>query len=271
MRIPRIFVVVACLIFQAAKSQYYFFNNRYYNSDILFEIGASAGLMNCLTDLGGNKGVGKKFLKDLNTRNFKPSFGGYFTMMYKDVFSLKLEAAFGSITAYDSILEKNRHTTFGRYERSLHFKTGIAEIGIGLEIHPLFFKIYEEVQAPAISPYLIAGVGIFSFNPIAELDGSWYFLHPLHLEGQGFDQYPDRKIYKLVQCCFPLGIGAKYELSALFNARIEFIYRVLTTDYLDDVSTGYIDPALFNQYLSPKQASIARQLSDRQGNKYRDM
>ena len=33
---------------------------------LLFEIGGSIGLMNCLTDIGGNKGLGKKSIKDIN-------------------------------------------------------------------------------------------------------------------------------------------------------------------------------------------------------------
>jgi len=37
----------------------------------------------------------------------------------------------------------------------------------------------------------------------------------------------------------------KYELSPLVNLRGEFVYRMLTTDYLDDVSTNYIDPTVY--------------------------
>jgi hypothetical protein len=37
----------------------------------------------------------------------------------------------------------------------------------------------------------------------------------------------------------------KYELSSIVNLRAEFVYRILTTDYLDDVSTNYIDPSYY--------------------------
>lgn len=59
------------------------------------------------------------------------------------------------------------------------------------------------------------------------------------------------------------GLGLRYQLSALINARIEFIQRKLFTDYLDDVSTTFIDPALFTNYLSPVKASIAQKLYNR--------
>ena len=34
-------------------------------------------------------------------------------------------------------------------------------------------------------------------------------------------------------------------MSPLVNLRGEFVYRLLTTDYLDDCSTDYIDPAAY--------------------------
>jgi hypothetical protein len=41
------------------------------------------------------------------------------------------------------------------------------------------------------------------------------------------------------------------------------LHRKLFTDYVDDVSTRYIDPALFANYLSPADAALARQLNYR--------
>jgi hypothetical protein len=38
------------------------------------------------------------------------------------------------------------------------------------------------------------------------------------------------------------------------------MHRKTFTDYMDDVSTTYIDNALFDKYLSPQQAQIANQL-----------
>ena len=49
-----------------ASAQYYFYNDSYYDSPVLFEVGGSLAIMNSLTDIGGKKGIGKKFIKDLN-------------------------------------------------------------------------------------------------------------------------------------------------------------------------------------------------------------
>ncbi|MEI2747687.1 MAG: hypothetical protein V9E88_02865 [Ferruginibacter sp.] len=56
-------------------------------------------------------------------------------------------------------------------------------------------------------------------------------------------------------------------MSSLVNLRGEFVYRILGTDYLDDVSTSYIDPNLFAANgLTGAQLNNALQLHDRQIN-----
>jgi hypothetical protein len=39
--------------------------------------------------------------------------------------------------------------------------------------------------------------------------------------------------------------------------------RITFTDYIDDISTTYIDPNLFYKYLSPQKAALAAQLYQR--------
>lgn len=245
------------------KAQYYYYNNNYYDNAVVLELGGSAGVMNCLTDLGGNKGIGKKFIKDLNWKNTKPALGIYLMGMYKNVVGLRLEGTFGTVTAYDSILKDVASSTFGRYERNLSFKSKIADFQLSFEVHPLYFKNYED-EPPRFSPYLVAGVGLFGFNPQAYLYGQWHDLHPLRTEGQGFAEYPGHSPYKLTQINFPVGLGIKYEINSFLNARLELVYRFLTTDYLDDVSTIYINPDLFANYLPSHLARLAVQLHDRQ-------
>src|SRR6185436_19258578 len=99
----------------------------------------------------------------------------------------------------DSILKAVASSTSGRYERNLSFKSRIAEVQLGFEVHPLFFKNYEDRDPPPFSPYLVVGVGYYSFDPQANLNGQWYAQHELRTEGQGFGEYPDRKPYKLSQ------------------------------------------------------------------------
>lgn len=255
-----------CACFLMALStiaQHYYYNEKYYSHDVVFEFGGSFGVMNSLTDLGGTKGIGKKFIKDLNLQVTKPSYSVYGIGMYRDFIGVRLEGTFGRIESYDSILKKKDPDLIGRYGRNLSFRSKITDVQLAIEVHPLFFKYHPENESPYWSPYIVAGIGYFSFNPQASLNGKWYDLYPLHLEGQGFAEYPDRKPYKLRQFNIPLGAGIKYELNSFINARLELVYRVLFTDYLDDVSTGYIDPALFVKYLQRPQAAIAQRLYSR--------
>ncbi len=244
-------------------AQDYFYNNDYYDKDFLFESGISLGAMNCLTDIGGRRGNGRTFLKDLNPENSRISGGIFLQFTYRYALGLRLELNAGSLMAYDSILKNDRSEASSRYQRNLHFKSPITELLMLGEVHPLrFFGMNRKPNI--VSPYLIAGTGIFHFDPRTSLNGEWIALHDLCTEGQGFPEYPDRQPYRLTQLNFPLGIGLKVECSAMLNIRLELLHRITQTDYLDDVSTRYIDPTLFKQYLSPEQAGIALLLYNRQ-------
>lgn len=258
---------------KSASAQYYFYNDEYYDSPVLFEVGASIGAMNCLTDLGGKKGIGKRFIKDLNTGYTSACGGVFFNAIYKNAIGLRLEATFGKVSADDKVLDKVDIADIAktRYNRNLSFKSSITEFSLVTELHPLFIFINwqeRESDPPRYSPYLLAGVGYYSFNPQTQNKaGKWVDLQPLSTEGQGLKEYPDRQVYKLKQMNIPLGLGIKYELSSVLNIRGEYVYRVLRTDYLDDLSTTYVDPAVYSAYFTGAKLSNAIELSDRQINR----
>ena len=43
----------------------------------------------------------------------------------------------------------------------------------------------------------------------------------------------------------PFGVGLKYSLNERLNIGFEIVHRFTNTDYLDDVSTTYVDPSVF--------------------------
>jgi hypothetical protein len=257
---------VFCGLANKSAAQYYFYDNNYYDNPVVYELGVSAGVMNCLTDLGGKKGIGKRFIKDLNVGNTQLAGSIFVNAIYKNAVALRLEGTFGQVKAYDSILKDVQASTQGRYDRNLSFRSNISEFMVAAEVHPLFiFKKYDENTEPSrYSPYIVGGIGFFSFNPQAKLQNKWVDLQPLSTEGQGFGEYPNRKPYKLQQLCIPVGAGVKYELSPMFNVRAECVYRILQTDYLDDVSTTYIDPTLYSNYFTGSRLTNALLLNDRQ-------
>ena len=259
-----LFFLVTC-VSKNTNAQFYFYDKNYYDNPVVYELGGSIGMMNCLTDLGGSKGVGKKFIKDINLGNTQFAGSVYFSAIFKSAIAIRVEGTFGQVKAYDSILKNVKATTFGRYERNLSFRSNITEIMTAIEIHPLLFKRNSEVvDLPKISPYLMAGIGYFSFNPQAKLLNKWVDLQPLSTEGQGFAEYPNKKPYSLHQICIPIGTGIRYELSSSLNLRAEFVYRILSTDYLDDVSNSYADPNLYANYFTGTKLNNALLLADRQ-------
>jgi len=258
---------LACLfcISYPAYSQYYFYDDKYYDNDLVLDFGGSGGAMNSLTDLGGRKGKGKEGIKDFNIKNTQLCGSFFITAIYKYDVAIRLEGTFGQVKAYDSILKAVAPTTGQRYERNLSFRSSIAEVMLAAEFYPvLIFSPFNQDKFPSLlQPYVLGGIGYFHFNPQTKLNNNWIDLQPLHTEGQGFKEYPDRKIYSLNQICVPLGIGAKYEATSFLNLRLELVWRIISTDYLDDVSSRYIDPVYFPAYLNGTKLSQALLLNDR--------
>ena len=131
--------------------------------------------MNCLTDIGGNKGIGKKFVKDLNLG--KTHLAGSFslTAMYNYMlWSLRLEATFGTVSAEDKVLKKVKSFYCRPIRKKLKFQIQNHRFyAWSSEIHPLYilnsYSQDDEKEPPLFSPYLLAGVGFFSFKPQAKL------------------------------------------------------------------------------------------------------
>jgi hypothetical protein len=142
------------------------------------------------------------------------------------------------------------------------------------EFYPTVFLEEDPEDVTArLRPYGVIGLGAFHFNPQGSFKNAygeevWVNLKPLHTEGEGFPEYPDRKNYSLTQLNIPIGVGVKYFFSENVNISFEIIHRKTFTDYIDDVSTRFVDPALFNKYLSPSDATLAKAISNKSLNGY---
>jgi hypothetical protein len=246
------------LMIDIAQAQYYFYNDDYYDKPVLLEPGISIGGMNCLTDLGG--GSSGKWLSGINWNQSHFTFGAYFSTLFQRVVGLRVEVNRGTVSGCDSVLRGNTSVA-DRFDRNLSFKSSITECLLLFEFHPLFF--IHSLQDKRWSPYLLGGIGVFHFNPMTKMDDNWTSLALLHTEGEGFPDFPARLSYSLSQKTFPVGAGFSIDISAQLAIRFECTYRFLQTDYLDDVSTTYVDPQLFDRYLDPETSALAKLLSDR--------
>lgn len=234
-----------------------------------YEIGLGLGPMFFLGDLGGNYGKGKGFIKDVNLPLTKLSKGLFANYYPTEWLGFRVALNHSRVEGYDSVIKAKGGAEESRKLRNLQFKSNIAEAYAALEFYPtVFFEQYDGLDGK-IRPYGVIGVGLFHFNPKGEYIApngtrSWVDLQPLRLEGQGMIEYPDRAPYKLTQIHVPMGFGAKYYFGGNKYVGFEVLHRTTFTDYIDDVSTNYIDANLFRDYLTPKQAEMARQLHFRE-------
>jgi hypothetical protein len=152
-------------------------------------------------------------------------------------FAVRAGINFGTIEASDK-----QNSKPDLRARNLSFQSRIFEGNLLLE-YTLF-----NMEDKKLSPYLFAGVGLFHFNPYAfDTLGNKVFLKPLSTEGQGLAAYPNRKEYKLTQFAIPFGGGIKYRISDNVVLGYEIGLRKIFTDYLDDVSTTYVDQFILAQ------------------------
>ncbi|HEV7783566.1 MAG TPA: hypothetical protein VGO58_19975 [Chitinophagaceae bacterium] len=226
------------------------------------ELGLGLGPMFFVGDLGGSKGVGKTFVKDLDLPLTKFSKGIYLNYYPAEFIGLRVAANLGYLEGDDKEAPDKGGAEMDRRERNLNFRSKIREVYAALEIYPTYFiERYDGLQGK-LRPYVLAGVGMFKFDPeTRDDDGRWVKTAPLRLEGQGFAEYPDSKPYNLTQKHVLGGIGFKYYFKENLYLGLEILHRKLFTDHVDDVSADhYIDPIYFDHYLSPAQAVQARRL-----------
>ncbi len=242
---------------------------------MIVEGGFTVGPMVFLGDLGGHFGKGTTFLKDYNMATTKLAFGAFVEAYPQQWLGFRLSLNYGNIEGDDGLIKGKGGDEETRLDRNLNFRSLILEGTVMAEVYPTVFLEDEPDDVTGrLRPYGVIGLGAYHFNPQGSYrnpatgETDWVDLKPLRTEGEGFAEYPDRKPYSLTQLNIPMGVGVKYYFSEDLNVSFEIIHRKLFTDYVDDVSTRYVDPKLFSKYLSPSQAAIAVAISNKSVNGY---
>jgi Domain of unknown function (DUF6089) len=194
---------------------------------------------------------------DLNPKMFngeliRPALGIQYRRCYSNHWSFRAGLSLIKIKGDDAL-----STDTFQLNRNLMFKSNIIEFHMGYEFN--FFPYQTANPATFFTPYLFGGIAVYRFNPKAELGGTWYALQPLRTEGQGTEAYPNRKPYSRTSISLPFGGGFKFSLSRRLGMQLEVGARRTYTDYLDDVSTSYADPAQIRK----EYGKAAGLLSDR--------
>ena len=212
-------------------------------------------------EFGFGAGAGHYF-GDLNTKarlnRVKLAATAFFRKNLGNYIAVRIGASFAQLGYSD---QYNTHNIY-MYQRNLSFNTKVWELALQGDFN--FFRFMPGEPEFSFTPYVTLGVGVFSFDPYAYLRGEKIQLRPLGTEGQGSSdpRYSDRKQYSSMAISIPFGGGIKYAFNERMNIAFEVLHRFTNTDYLDDVSKTYVDPAIFP--LNPDgSTSNAQLLSDR--------
>lgn len=175
-----------------------------------------------------------------------PSAGIFFRKTIYNNFGLRLGVDYGRLSGSD------KHNDTSLMVRNLSFITNLVDAHLLAEYN--FFNYDQN----GFTPYFFAGVSVFHFNPfVYDGSGGKVFLKPLSTEGEGLKEYPNRKPYSLTQISIPFGLGIKYALTSTINLGFEFRINKTFTDYIDDVSTTYVDPAVLLREKGPLAVKYA--------------
>jgi len=132
----------------------------------------------------------------------------------------------------------------GRNNRNLSFVSNNYEINVEGIIN-LFPKGQRFYQRNLFNVYAFIGIGLANYNPRGEVPnieyttgsllpdaGKTVALRPLQTEGVKYGSFTP---------VIPMGLGVKVKAGPFFNIALEGGFRKTFTDYLDDVSTVYVD------------------------------
>jgi opacity protein-like surface antigen len=182
---------------------------------------------------------GAQYFGDLNETTFKyirPTTGIFIRYHFNPFISARVNFNYAHV-GFDDKLSDNPYNR----KRNLNFQSEILEASVQAEFN--FFRFATGAEGSRWTPYLTGGVGVFRFNPYTYYNDQKVYLQTVGTEGQnhGYDQHK----YTRTSWCFPVGAGIKYWLRPGVNVGIEIADRLTLTDYMDDVSTYYVDRNMF--------------------------
>lgn len=194
-----------------------------------WDYGFGLGAANYLGDIGGKEKTRRDFVADMKLAKTRWSVGGFARFKLDHRLSIKGQLNYLRI-AGDDKLSSNP----GRHARNLSFWNDIFELDLSPQV-----KIYENNDLGSsyrfrlgFKFYLHAGVGIFHHSPKAKYRDEVYKLQLMQTEGVK---------YSLWQFTVPVGTGFYFTMRKKHRIGFEYSWRICFTDYLDDISTVYVD------------------------------
>lgn len=194
-----------------------------------WDYGFGLGAANYLGDIGGKEKTRQDFVADMKLAKTRWSVGGFARFKLDHRLSIKAQLNYLRIAGDDKLSSNT-----GRHARNLSFWNDIFELDLSPQV-----KIYENNDLGSsyrfrlgFKLYLHAGVGIFHHSPKTKYKDEVYKLQPMQTEGVK---------YGLWQFTVPVGTGFYFTMRKKHRIGFEYSWRICFTDYLDDISTVYVD------------------------------
>ena len=183
----------------------------------------------------GLGGGGAGYIGDLNQdQNLKISglsIGAYAKMNIDPYWAVGLHYTYGKIKANDADSENSQFR-----DRNINFKTNLNEVSLQLDFN--FLNYFAGGGTKRFTPYIFTGIAGVFYNPKAVYNDQEYNLRFYQTEGQA-------AAYRNYALAVPYGVGIKLRLKDNLGFFSQLGYRTAYTDYLDDVSGRYPDPAVW--------------------------
>jgi len=206
-------------------------------------------------------------------RGFKPSVGLITRYTPGQLVTFRISAQYGQVEGRDDWYEDPADPN----RRNLSFKSDLWDFTAAAEFN---FNQLDFRDKSGVIPYAFIGVSVFKFNPkaqfiydptspvaqylgqptysqLADRDEEWIELQPLATEGQETTEFNEKKRYSLTQVAIPIGGGLKFKLNHKWTLGLEYGLRITFTDYMDDVSSTYVDPVRLSSQYGPMSAAMA--------------
>lgn len=199
------------------------------------EFGIGTGVSNYLGDIGGKGEEGKPFIRDMKLAKTRWNETAFIKYRFDPMFAVRLAFNYMRIEGAD-----NLSTNPGRQGRNLSFRNDIYDLET--TIHWLVYNSNKPIGVYSrsnvyLTAYLFAGIGGFYHNPKASYQGSWVALQPLKTEAVAYSKWG---------YCLPFGAGFYMTINKRKRSHrigLELNWRYTNTDYLDDISTVYVNPS----------------------------
>jgi opacity protein-like surface antigen len=204
-----------------------------------WEIGALGGVSNYFGDLNTSFNVAHPGASATAVARYN----------FNNRVSLRASAMIGQIKGDDAW----SNNAFEK-KRNLSFRSSITEASLMGEFN--FLPYTHGSNDEFFTPYLLAGLNVFSYNPEAKYNNEWVELRSLGTEGQFINNE-----YGTASLGLLYGGGFKIDLTEKWSLNIEVAGRKVFTDYIDDVSGLYPDL----RDVKRLRGNIAADLVDRSG------